>query len=164
MRKVCGVVAVSMVILSGCGGSSGGSKPVAQQAAAPSAVSNPCSVITKAEVEQVIGKPVSEGKLNSMNSSICEFQIDEMGSGISFMLAYRRPGETVDKLVEEMKKRQIPAEPLPGPALGDGAWRALGQAGAYKGSNHLIVTIMGLPQAQAQAAAEQALRKAFTRL
>ncbi len=164
MRKACGVVVVSMLILSGCGGSSGGSKPAAQPAVAPSAVSNPCSVITKSEVEQVIGKPVSEGRLNSMNSSICEFQIDEMGSGISFMLAYRRPGETVDKLVEEMKKRRIPAEPLPGAALGEGAWRALGQAGAYKGSNHLIVTIMGLPQAQAQAAAEQALRKAFTRL
>jgi hypothetical protein len=128
----------------------------------------PCSVIAKGDVEQVVGKPVGEGKLNAINKSICEFNIDEMGSAISFMLTPRSLEDTVDKLLAEMSKRKIHAEPLAG--MGDGAYRAesygMRQAGAYKGRNHVVVTVAvpGMEPTRAQAIADQALRKALERL
>src|ERR1035441_5238891 len=120
-----------------CGPASTGSTQSpqpAQSAAVPAAATlEPCSVIAKGDVEQVVGKPVGEGKLNAINKSICEFNIDEMGSAISFMLTPRSLEDTVDKLLAEMRKRKIHAEPLAG--MGDGAYRAVSygmrQAGAY---------------------------------
>ena len=125
-------------------------------------------MIAKGDVEQVVGKPVGEGKLNAINKSICEFNIDEMGSAISFMLTPRSLEDTVDKLLAEMSKRKIHAEPLAG--MGDGAYRAVSygmrQAGAYKGRKHVVVTVAvpGMEPTRAQAIADQALRKALERL
>jgi hypothetical protein len=173
MRAWYAILVASMLILAACGGPSSTSSTQRAQQAQPAvtpvaAALDPCSVITKADVEQIVGKTVAEGKLNSMNKAICEFNIGEMGSSISFMLVPRSPEDTAERMVAEMNKRKIHAEVVPG--LADGAYRAdtfgMKQAGAYKGSKHVIVTIAvpGMAPAQAQAIVDQALRKALERM
>src|ERR1017187_8852787 len=95
-----------------CGPASTGSTQSpqpAQSAAAPAAATlEPCSVIAKGDVEQVVGKPVGEGKLNAINKSICEFNIDEMGSAISFMLTPRSLEDTSGQVARRDEQAEDP--------------------------------------------------------
>jgi hypothetical protein len=173
MRKAYGFLAISALILAACGRTSSTSatqpSEPAQPAPAPEAAAlDPCSAATKADVEQLLGKPVSEGKPNEINKSICDFKVGEMGAGVSFMLVPRGPTDSVATMVAEMGKRNVKVERLAG---FDEAYRldasyGMRQAGAFKGTKHVIVTVAipAMPADQAQAVAEQALRKALDRL
>ncbi len=138
------------------------------RAAAPQK-SDPCGLVTKAEVSEALGKAVADGKPNSVNKSVCDFTSGELGTSVGIMLVDKSPADTADKTVAELKKRKMEAAVVPG--LGDGAYNSspgygMQQLGVYKGTKHVIVTVMipGAPPAKSKAVAEQVMRKALARL
>ncbi len=130
---------------------------------------SPCALATKAEVQEAVGSPVSEGAVNATNKSVCDFKAGDMGSAVGIMLTAKAPADSAAKTVAELKKRKIAAEEVQG--LGDGAYRSspgygMQQLGAYKGGSHVIVTVMlmGAPEAKSKAVAEAVMRKALGRV
>jgi hypothetical protein len=131
--------------------------------------SDPCAVVTKAEVQEAVGKPIADGKRNTTNPAVCDYVVENSAALLNFMLVDKAPGDSAEKVVAEMKKRKIATEIVPG--LGDGAYSSdpgygMRLLGVYKGSKHAIVTVMlpGVPAAKAKAIAEQVMRKALARL
>jgi hypothetical protein len=79
------------------------------------------------------------------------------------------PADSAEKMVSELKKRNITAEVVTG--MGDSSYASapgygMQQAGAYKGSSHVIVTLLlaGAPEAKAKTMAQTLLKKALTKL
>jgi hypothetical protein len=72
-------------------------------------------------------------------------------------------------MVSDLKKRKIPAEVVAG--IGDSSYASVPaygmlEAGAYKGSNRVSVTVMlpGTPEAKGKTTAQMLLKKALTKL
>jgi hypothetical protein len=137
--------------------------------AAAQAQPSPCSLVTRAEVKQAAGAEVSEGALNSINKLVCEYKAATPGSIISVTLTAKAPADSAERTVAELNKRKIAAAVVPG--IGDGAYSAspgygMQQLGAYKGSKHVVVTVllMGAPEAKSKAAAAEVMKKALGRI
>ena len=129
----------------------------------------PCSLLTKAEVQDAVGTPVSEGAVNTINRTVCDFKVDALGSAVSVMLTGKAPGDSAGKTVAELKKQKIAAQVVSG--FGDGAYASnpgygMQQLGVYKGTSHVIVTVllMGAPDAKSKTVAEAVMRKALVRV
>lgn len=149
------LVLASLQVVFGCG-------------AAAQGVQGPCSLVTKAEVQEAAGVAVNDCTLDPINKSVCHFKVGATGSDISLLVTSKRPEDSAEKTVTELKKRKIAATVVPG--IGDGAYSAspgygMQQLGLYKGSKHVVVTVflMGAPEAKAKAAAEAVARKALAR-
>ena len=130
---------------------------------------SPCALATKAEVQAAVGAPVSEGAIHTTNKSVCDFKIGDAGSVVSIMLTAKGPADTAETMVAGLKKQKISAEVTPG--FGDSAYASspgfgMQQLGVYKGSNHVIVTVLvlGAPEAKSKAVAQAVMRKALARL
>ena len=141
----------------------------AAMAQAPKAGLSPCALLTKAEVQEAVGTPVSEGALNTTNKSICDFKAGDTGSSISIMLTSKGSADSAEKMVAELKKQKIGAEVISG--FGDSAYASspgygMQQFGVYKGSNHVIVTVLllGAPEAKSKTVAQAVMRKALARV
>jgi hypothetical protein len=142
---------------------------LAGPAFAGTATPGPCSLLTKAEVQEAVGRPVSDGAVNTTNRTVCDFQVDALGSAVSVMLTSKRPADSAEKTVAELKKQKITGQVVSG--FGDSAYTSspgygMQQLGVYKGSSHVIVTVllMGAPEAKSKAVAEAVMRKALVRL
>jgi hypothetical protein len=129
----------------------------------------PCSLLTKAEVQEAVGTPVSEGAVNTINRTVCDFKVDALGSAVSLMLTGKIPSDSAEKTVAELKKQKISAQVVSG--FGDSAYTStpgygMQQLAVYKGSSHVIVTVllMGAPEAKSKAVAEAVMRKALVRV
>jgi hypothetical protein len=130
--------------------------------------SGPCAVLTKAEVQEAAGGAVSDGVVNATNKLVCDYKVGDAGT-TSILLTDKRPGETAERVVAELNKRKIKAQIAPN--IGDGAYSSspgygMQQVGAFKGSKHVIVTVLlfGAPEAKAKAAVENLARKAVGKL
>jgi hypothetical protein len=130
---------------------------------------SPCALVTKAEVQAAVGSPVSEGTINTTNKSVCDFKVGDAGSGVSVMLTAKGPADTAEKMVAGLKKQKISAEVTAG--FGDSAYASspgygMQQLGVYKGSNHVIVTVLvfGAPEAKSKTVAQTIMRKALARV
>jgi hypothetical protein len=106
--------------------------------------------------------------VNATNKSVCDFK-GGAGSLVSVMLAPKGPADTAEKIVSELKKRNISAQTVPG--FGDGAYASspgygMQQLGAFKGSNQVIVTalIMGAPEAKSKAVTQAVMTKALAKV
>lgn len=131
--------------------------------------STPCSLVTRAEVQEAAGIQVSEGAPNSINKSVCEFKAATPGSIVSILLANKAPADSAERTVAELNKRKLAAAVVPG--IGDSAYASspgygMQQLGAYKGSKHIVVTVllMGAPEAKSKAAATAVIKKALARM
>jgi hypothetical protein len=129
----------------------------------------PCSLLTKAEVQDAVGTPVSEGAVNAINRAVCDFKVDDLGSAVNLMLIGKIPGDSAEKMVAELKKQKFSAQVVSG--FGDSAYTSspgygMQQIGVYKGSSHVIVTVllMGAPDAKSKAVAAAVMRKALVRV
>jgi hypothetical protein len=138
-------------------------------AQAPKPGPSPCALLTKAEVQEAAGAPVSEGAHNTTNKSVCDFKVGDMGSTVSIMLTGKAAADSAEKTVAALKKQGISAEATPG--LGDSAYASspgygMQQLGVYKGSNQVIVTVllMGSPEAKSKTVAQAVMRKALVRV
>jgi hypothetical protein len=127
----------------------------------------PCSLVTGAEVQAAVGSPSPEGVINATNKAVCDYKI---GNGIlNVTLTPKGPGDSAEKTVAELKKRNIAATVVPG--LGDSAYSSspgygMQQLGVFKGGSQVIVTVMLLSggEAKAKAAADAVVRKALPRV
>ncbi|HLK48594.1 MAG TPA: hypothetical protein VKT49_10695 [Bryobacteraceae bacterium] len=126
-------------------------------------------MLTKAEVQEAVSTPVSDGEVNKINRTVCDFKVDGLGSAVSLMLTGKIPGDSAEKTVAELKKRNTAAQVIAG--FGDTAYTSspgfgMQQLGVYKGSSHVIVTVllMGAPDSKSKAVAESVMRKALVRV
>lgn len=138
-------------------------------AQSPKPGSGPCSLVTRTEVQEAVGSPVSEGVVNTTNPTVCDFKVGATGSLVSFMLTRKSPVDSADKTVAELNKRKINAEVTPG--FGDSAYSSspgygMQQLGVFKGSNQIIATVLifGAPEAKSKAIAQTLMRKALPRV
>ena len=129
----------------------------------------PCSLLTKAEVQEAVGTPVSEGVINKINKTVCDFSVGDLGSAVSIMLTGKIPGDSAEKTVAELKKQKIAAQVVSG--FGDSAYSSspgynMQQLGVYKASSHVIVTVLllGANDAKSKKVAEAVMTKALVRL
>jgi hypothetical protein len=129
---------------------------------------SPCALLTKAEVQEAVGSPASEGAPNAINKSVCDFKAGAAGS-VSVMLTAKASGDSAEKTAAELKKRNIAADVIPG--FGDGAYASspgygMQQLGAYKGSSHVIVTVLlfSAPEAKSKTVTQAVMRKALARV
>src|SRR5579871_3790829 len=129
----------------------------------------PCSLLTKAEIQEAVGTPVSDGAVNAINRTVCDFKVDAFGSAVSVLLTGKIPGDSAEKTVAELKKQKISGQVVSG--FGDSAYVSspgfgMQQLGVYKGSSHVIVTVllMGAPDSKSKAVAESVMRKALVRV
>ncbi len=128
----------------------------------------PCSVLTKAEMQEASGLTVSDGVVNSSNKLVCDYKAGAAGV-INIMFTGKAPGESAQKVVAELGKRKINAQVISG--IGDGAYASapgygMQQIGAFKGAKHVVVTVlvMGAPEAKAKAIVDKVARKAVGKL
>lgn len=130
---------------------------------------SPCALLTKVEAQVAVGAPVSEGAINADNKSVCDFKVGDAGSGIGIMLISKGPADTAEKMVAELKAHKVSAEVTTG--FGDSAYASspgygMQQLAVYKGSHHVIVTVLmlGAPDAKSKTVAQAVMRKVLARL
>jgi hypothetical protein len=131
-----------------------------------------CSLLTKADIQAIVGQPVGDGKLNTKaNPAVgrpCEYIIGTSGV-FSILMTAVRPGETLAKVKAELQKNKIAVSDAPG--MGDGSFFSspgygMIQLNSFKGSKYLIITMM-IPKANEvtqKAAAEKLMKKALTKI
>jgi hypothetical protein len=141
--------------------------PGAVSAQAPKAAAGPCGLVTKAEIQEVLGASVSDGVANSLNKAVCDYKSD--GGVINLTLTPKTAADNAERTVAELKKRNIKAEVVPG--FGESAYAAspgygMQQLGVYKGTSQVIVTVMffGKPEAKAREVGQAIMRKALPRV
>ncbi len=128
----------------------------------------PCALLNKAAVEQAVGQSVSDPKPNAHNASVCDVKVGGLGT-LGLTRQQQRPGETPDRIMAELKKRNIPTTEAPG--IGDRSFFAspgygVTQLNTFKGSNYLIVTLMipGGNEAKQKAIAEKIMKSVLAKL
>ncbi len=129
---------------------------------------NPCTLVTKAEVQEAFGTTVGDPNLNKNNSSVCDFLVGGM-SPVNVMVGGLLPGDSMEKTMAELKKRNIQTQAVSG--IGDRAYFAaqaygMQQLSVYKGSKFFILTalVMGAPEAKVRGMLQVLARKALPRI
>jgi hypothetical protein len=127
-----------------------------------------CTLVSKADVQQVVGKNVDDPKPNQGNAAICDFKVGDYGA-VSFMVQQPGPSETPDKMIAELKKRNIQVTETQG--IGDRSFFASPGYGmiqliTYKGPHYIILTLLipGAGEDKQRAAAGELMRKALSKL
>lgn len=133
---------------------------------------DPCSLLSKAEIQAEVKQTVGDGHVKSgANPAVgapCQYKIGGYGV-FSILLKSAGPGETADTVKAELNKRKVPISDLPG--LGEHSFFSspgygMIQLNTFKGSDYLIITMM-LPGANEKAqktAAQNLMRKALANL
>ena len=129
---------------------------------------DPCTLVSKADIQSTVGQAVAGPTPNKSNAAVCDFKVGDMGA-LGFSALQQRPGETPDKIIAELKKGNIPVTEAKG--LGDRAFFAspgygMTQLNAFKGPNYIIVTLLipGAPEAKQKTIAEALMNKALSKL
>jgi hypothetical protein len=129
---------------------------------------DPCALVSKADVQLVVGQNVDGPTPNKSNAAVCDFKVGDAGA-LGFAAQQQRPGETPDVTMAGLKKMNIPVTEAKG--IGDRAFFAspgygMTQLNAYKGSNYIIITLLipGAPEAKQKAVAEKLMQLALSKL
>lgn len=141
---------------------------LAQERSAP----DPCTLLSKADIETVIGQKAGDGTVNpSANpqaGSPCQYIV---GSGGVFSILIKKAAsdEKAAKVMEELKKRNIPVSEAPG--IGDHSFFSspgygMVQLNTFKEAHYLIITMLvpGATEANQKTAAAALMAKALTHL
>jgi hypothetical protein len=132
---------------------------------------DPCSLLTKAQIQAAVGQNVSDGKLNTKaNPAVgapCEYVVGDYGA-FSILVKAVGPGETADKTMAELKKMMAVSD---APGIGDRSFFSspgygMLQLNTFKGSWYLIITMLvpGATDAAQKTAAEKLMREALTKI
>jgi hypothetical protein len=133
---------------------------------------DPCAFLTKAEIQEALGKPVLDGKPNaSANAAVgipCEYVVGDYGA-FSVLVKPVGPGETSDKVLAGLKKMNMKTADAPG--IGDKSFFAfpgygMVQLNTFKGSQYVIMTLLvpGLTEDGHKAPAEALMKKVLAKL
>jgi len=131
-----------------------------------------CGVLTTAEIQAAVGKPVGEGKLNTKANPLggrpCEYRVGDLGL-FSVLVKPAAAGETPASVKAELERRRIQVSPSA--ALGEGSFFSspgygMVQLNTFKGPSYAIITLLvpGGPEAAQKAAAERLMRLVAQRL
>jgi hypothetical protein len=133
---------------------------------------DPCGLLTKAEIQAVVGQNVGDGKLNKVaNPAVgapCEYIVGTSGV-FSILIKAAAPGEVPDKVKAELIKRKIAVSEAPG--IGDRSFFSspgygMVQLITFKKSKYLIITLLipGATEVAQKTAAKKLMRKALTKI
>ena len=131
---------------------------------------DPCALLVKAEIADVLGVKVSDAKLNSINAAgpQCEFKLGDYGV-LNVFVRHGNPNDKPDVMIAELQKRKITTAELTG--VGDRSFYAspgygMVQLNTFKGTAYLLITALvpGAPEAKVKAGIEKLMAKALTRL
>ncbi len=133
---------------------------------------DPCSLLTKAEIQAAVGQSVDDGKPNANANPAggvpCEYKVGSYGV-FSILIKTAGAGETADKVMAELKKRKIAVSD--GPSVGDRSFYSspgygMIQLNTFKGARYLIITMLvpGAAEPVQKEAAEKLMRKALTKI
>ncbi|MCK7468644.1 MAG: hypothetical protein MZU91_11395 [Desulfosudis oleivorans] len=109
---------------------------------------DPCNLLTKQEIQDVIGQPVGDGKPNmNANAAIgrpCEFKVGDYGV-FSLLVKAAGPGENAKAGMAQLSKMGTSATEIAG--LGDGAFYfdagyGMLSLNTFKGSTYLIIAML----------------------
>ncbi len=131
-----------------------------------------CSLLTKDQVKEAVGKTVEEGKLkanpNPGLGESCDFVVGGYGQ-FSIMVKTVGPEETADRTRSGLVEMKIPVADAPG--IGDKSFFAspgygMVQLNTFKGSTYLIITMLvpGVDEATQRTAAGKLMTAALTKL
>jgi hypothetical protein len=170
-----------LAILACTGCSDTGGRPAADPdraapAAAEAAVStaswaqsvDPCTLLSRTEVEHVLGRSVAEPTPNPGNSAICDFSLGDDGA-IGITTQDVGGAHTPERMMAELEQRNIEVREIGG--LGDRSFfarHAYGITGlnTFKDERCVILTvyISGAIQPRQEAVAEELMRHIMPRL
>ena len=109
---------------------------------------DPCTLLTKAEIQEILGLPVKNGKLNTTaNAAVgqpCQYVVGDYGA-FSILVKTAGPGETADAIMAGLAKSKIKTEAAPG--FGDRSFFAFPgygmlQLNTFKGTHYVIMTLL----------------------
>ena len=133
---------------------------------------DPCALLTKAEIQGVLGKPVQDGKpaanANPAVGSPCQYVVGDFGA-FSILVKATGPGETPDAVQAGLKRSNIKTADAPG--IGDRSFFSfpgygMVQLNTFKGSQYVIMTLMvpGLTEDAQKAPAEKLMKIVLQKL
>jgi hypothetical protein len=133
---------------------------------------DPCSLLTKAEIQEILGLPVKDGKLNTnANAAVgqpCEYVVGDYGA-FSILVKTAGPGETADAIMSGLAKSKIKTEAAPG--FGDRSFFSfpgygMVQLNTFKGTQYVIMTLFvpGKTEDSQKAPAEKLMMKILPKL
>jgi hypothetical protein len=133
---------------------------------------DPCTLLTKAEIQEVIGQPVGDGKLNTMaNPSVgqpCEFKVGDYGV-FSLLVKTAGPGENAGSAMAQLKKMGTSCTEVAG--VGDGSFcfdagYGMLSFNTFKGPKYLIITMLvpGMSMDAQRSCAEKLMRKVLSKI
>ncbi len=139
---------------------------------AGSAAIDPCTLLTRAEIQEAIGKPVKDGvpnaKANPAVGIPCDFAVEPYGS-VSILAVAATPSNAAEQVAAGLKKMNIAVTDAPG--IGDRSFFAnmgygMLQLNTWKGPHYLILTMMipGATEDQQKTAAGKLMAKMLGRL
>jgi hypothetical protein len=144
----------------------------------PSAVSaadkafDPCSLLTPAEIQAVVGKPVKTGtakvQANPLAGSDCTYIVGDYGS-FNILVKPLQRGETPALFKAQFAKMKMAPVDLPG--VGDGAFFtspgfSMVQLHAFNGSKYILFTLLipGLNEQAVRPLAAKLMKIVVTRI
>jgi hypothetical protein len=166
------VLLILLLLIAAC--TQEGERNAALQTAVPEVAAvgtqnpDPCTLLSKAEIEEVLGQEVADPQPNPGNAAICEFNLDDHGA-VSFTVQRLDPDATLHKMIAELKKRNIPVSEVSG--IGDHSFFAshgygMIQLNTFKDQRYIILTLLipGATEDTQKAAAGELMRKMLSKL
>jgi hypothetical protein len=145
--------------------------PAAKLAGAEKTV-DPCSLLTVAEIQEALGKPVQAGKRNAgVNPELgfnCNYIVGDFGS-FNILLKPMYAGETPERIKAQFVRMKM--NPVDLPNVGDHSFFTspgfgMTQLQTFKGSKYILFTLLvpGAKEPAQQAAAAKLMRMLLSRL
>jgi hypothetical protein len=133
---------------------------------------NPCSLLTEAEIKEVIGKPVQAGKLNAgVNPAVgsnCNYIVADFGS-FNVLVKPLQTYETPQLIRAQFAKMKMTPTDLP--KVGDSSFftspgYGMVQLHTFKSSKYILFTLLvpGLTEPAVRPMAEKLMRKLLSKL
>ena len=133
---------------------------------------DPCTLLTKGEIQAAVGQNVSDGALNTKANltagALCEYKVGDFGA-FSILVKTTGPSETADRTMTELNKMKIATSVVPG--LGDRSFFSspgygMIQLNTFKGPSYLIITVTvpGATEAAQKTQAEKLMHTALAKI
>ena len=128
---------------------------------------DPCTLVSKEEVRDVVGVEVGDPKPNTTNKAVCDYKFGDFNS-VSFMVPSSSSMTTPDQIMDGLKKQNIPVTETSG--VGDRAFFAdpgygMVQLNAFKGNQYVILTMTmnRADEAKKKSIAAELMKKALSK-
>ncbi len=133
---------------------------------------DPCSLLTPAEIQAVVGKPVKPGtpkiQSNPAAGSNCTYVVGDFGS-LNVLVKPLQSGETPERIKAQFAKMKMTPTDLPG--VGDAAFftspgYGMVQLHAFKAAKYLLITLLvpGLEEPAARPLAAKLMKTVVSRI